>query len=122
MRNHLLFLFALCAVQSFSQNVFDQGFFIDENNQRVNCQIKAFDWVNNPTQFEYKLSTDEPVKTATMKLVKEFGVDGKSKYIRANVNVDRSSKSCQFRKTNGPLPSSRPTKNLLVKKPSKASV
>ncbi|GHC65123.1 hypothetical protein GCM10008083_32980 [Ulvibacter litoralis] len=60
-------------------------------NQKFSCLIKSFDWNNNPTEFSYKLSENDKIKIATIKSVKEFGVDNDSKFIRVKVNIDRSS-------------------------------
>lgn len=75
----------------YSQISFEKGYFIDNTNQRVNCLIKNVDWKNNPTEFKYKLSENSEVIKATIKTIKEFGINNISKYIRSSVNIDRSS-------------------------------
>jgi hypothetical protein len=52
--------------------------------------IRNRDWKKNPTGFEYKLNTNSKVQTAGIQAVKEFGIFGFSKYIRATVDIDRS--------------------------------
>lgn len=76
---------------AFSQIVFEEGYFIDESNQKINCQIKNVDWRNNPTKFSYRLSPNEPVETATLESIVEFGINNASRYVRAKVMLDRSS-------------------------------
>lgn len=75
----------------FSQINFEKGYFINNGGQRTECLIKNVDWNNNPVNFLYKLSEDsQPVK-AILDSVKEFGINDQSKYIRAIVDIDRSS-------------------------------
>lgn len=77
--------------ESYCQIAFENGYFINESNEKINCLIKNLDWKNNPTEFEYQLSQSDIVQKATIQTVKEFGIDNTSKYIRAKVNIDRSS-------------------------------
>lgn len=76
---------------SYSQIVFEKGYFINENDQKVDCLIKNIDWNNNPEGFEYKLSPNANIEKASIENVKEFGIDGISEYIRATVQMDQSS-------------------------------
>ena len=85
----VLFLFA-GIVQSYSQNSFEEGYFIDTANQKTICLIKNMDWQNNPVRFDYKLSQDAEVQSAYVLAVKEFGINGASKFISIKVNIDRS--------------------------------
>jgi hypothetical protein len=84
-----LFLFLLTA-SAFGQIDFERGYFISNDNQRVECFIKNYDWDNNPKEFVYKLNAnDNPIK-GDLITTKEFGITGFSKFIRAAVKVDRS--------------------------------
>lgn len=100
MQKQLLFLLAIIfSINTYSQISFENGYYIDNSNNKINCLIKNVDWKNNPTEFEYKLSENgEPVKI-TITSVKEFGIDKTSKYIRDNVNIDRSGKNINFLST-----------------------
>lgn len=92
MRKQFL-LFALIVTswaESYSQITFENGYFIDESNNRIECFIKNIDWRNNPTEFEYMLTPNDTVQKATIQTVKEFGIKNASRYIRARTNVDRS--------------------------------
>lgn len=84
-------LASLFSLNSFSQINFEKGYFINNSGGKIDCFIKNIDWKNNPTTFIYKLSENESPKTATIEIVKEFGVNNISKYSRAKVNIDRSS-------------------------------
>ncbi|QGY48228.1 outer membrane beta-barrel protein [Maribellus comscasis] len=78
-------------MHSFSQILFEDGYFISTSNQKIDCLIKNMDWKRNPGEFEYKLTQSAMIQTATIETVKEFGIGGISKYIRAIVKIDRSS-------------------------------
>ena len=93
MRKQLLLiaLFTILCAESYSQIIFENGYFIDESNNKNECLIKNVDWKNNPTEFEYKFSQNDTVHKATIKTVKEFGIYNVSKYIRAKTNIDKSS-------------------------------
>jgi len=92
--NKKLFLVCLIIVLSsriFSQITFERGYYLNNENLRVEGLIKNIDWQSNPSDFLFIQSeTDQPVK---MKIdsVAEFGVNGQSRYIRKKVKVDRSS-------------------------------
>jgi hypothetical protein len=85
-----LALLALFCINSYSQIVFENGYFINESNQKIDCLIKNIDWEYNPGKFEYKLLQDDFVRTAEIQDVNEFGIYGVSKYIKAKVKIDRS--------------------------------
>ncbi len=88
----LLALFLLCAhLLSYSQVSFQAGYFINESNQKTSCLIKNMDWKDNPDVFEYKLTEDGKVYKASKDSIQEFGIANTQKYIRAVVQVDRSS-------------------------------
>ncbi len=94
MKKHLLLiLISILSLNIYSQIYFEQGYYINNSGQKINCQIKNIDWKNNPVEFEYKLSANSESKTATIKSVKEFGIDNISKYIRSSVYIDRSSEN-----------------------------
>ena len=94
MRKQLLILLStLISIQAYSQIIFEHGYFIDESDQKIECLIKNVDWNNNPKKFEYKLSSDASTQYANIQTVKEFGINGISKYISADVKIDRSSNS-----------------------------
>ncbi len=85
----LTFLLVLCA-KSYSQFDYEKGYFINTANEKVECLIYDVDWKSNPTSFDYKLNKNSPVQTETIQNSKEFGFDGGAKYVRAIVEIDRS--------------------------------
>jgi len=95
MKKRIFFLLVVTILftQSYGQINFEQGYFIDNNDKKIACFIKNKDWKNNPIEFEYQLSSNDEKKTANIESVKEFGISGVSKYIRENVQIDRSSEN-----------------------------
>ncbi|AGC76774.1 hypothetical protein LX97_01431 [Nonlabens dokdonensis] len=88
-------LFIILAVyfsqQAYAQISFKRGYFINNSNQRTECLIRDVDWKNNPTEFDYKSSDNDVTEVITMNNVKEFGIYDISKYVRSQVQIDRSS-------------------------------
>ncbi|MCU4174674.1 hypothetical protein [Carboxylicivirga sp. N1Y90] len=88
---NLLFLFAFTFLIAHSQISFEKGFFINNENDKIECLIKNLDWKNNPTNFEYKTSLDGNAQEIDINAVREFGVYDVSRYIRSTVEIDQSS-------------------------------
>lgn len=85
-----IFMFLLnISVQS--QITYEKGYFIDNSGNKTECLIRNVDWMKNPDSFQYKLSENEDAQTGNLTNIQEFGVIGESKFIRATVNIDRSS-------------------------------
>lgn len=93
MREQILIIafIAISNIELYSQIIFEEGYFIDESNKKIECLIRNIDWKNNPIEFEYKLSSNLEVQKATVQTVKEFGINNASRYIRAKTQIDRSS-------------------------------
>lgn len=77
----------------YSQTRYQNGYFINNNDEKIACLIKNEDWKNNPTAITIKYSENEQPTTKTIDSVKEFGINEEIKYERAIVNIDRSSES-----------------------------
>jgi len=84
-------LLLLVTLSSFGQIIFEKGYFIDNNNQRTECLIKNADWKDNPKNFEYKLTENGIETKGSTENIREFGVLGESRFVRANTDVDISS-------------------------------
>ncbi|WP_298553835.1 tRNA modification GTPase [uncultured Algibacter sp.] len=92
MKIKLIFLLTtILSFNCYSQISFENGYYIDNNNQKINCLIKNIDWQNNPTEFKYKLTENSELNNKTIKSVKEFGIHNALKYVRSSVKIDRSS-------------------------------
>ncbi|OBY65302.1 outer membrane beta-barrel protein [Polaribacter reichenbachii] len=79
-------------LNSLAQIKFEKGYFITNNGQKIEGLIKNNEWLQNPNFLIYKKTIDAEQKKLTLKEVKGFGVYGSSKYIKAIVNIDKSSK------------------------------
>ncbi|WP_276499615.1 hypothetical protein [Pontibacter litorisediminis] len=87
----LLTLFILLSLSVHAQVLFEQGYFVDNNGQRIDCLIRNTDKARNPTSFEYKLTENSVPEVATIDAVKEFEVlNTPHKYQRFTVKIDRS--------------------------------
>ncbi|MFD1095579.1 tRNA modification GTPase [Salegentibacter chungangensis] len=87
----LILLLTILSINTYSQISFEKGYFINNSNQRTECQIKNEDWRNNPTEFEYRLSENSKPEKARINSVKEFGIYNTSKYFKHRLSIDRSS-------------------------------
>lgn len=97
MKKHALFLTIafILSINSYSQIVFENGYFINDDDKKTECLIENVDWKNTPIEFRYKLSQNQDVVTADASTVKEFVIKGQSKFIRSVVKIDRSSKNIE---------------------------
>ncbi|WP_316633007.1 outer membrane beta-barrel protein [uncultured Flavobacterium sp.] len=97
MRKQILFitLTLILSFNSYSQIVFENGYFISENNKKTDCLIENMDWKNTPSSFRYRLSNEQPIIDADAKTIKEFAITGQNKFIRSVVKIDRSTKNLQ---------------------------
>lgn len=92
MKTKLFFLIVtLLSIPCLAQITFEKGYYINNSNQKIECLIKNKDWENNPTSFEYKLTENDLSNEVTLANVKEFGVYNISRFVRGEVNIDRSS-------------------------------
>jgi hypothetical protein len=89
-RQLFLILTAVLTFNCYSQITFQNGYFINNSNQKIECLIKNIQWKNNPTDFDYKISENSNSENITIKSVKEFVIYDSSKYVRSLVNIDRS--------------------------------
>ena len=90
-RKFFALLFALVSYNSFAQITYEPGFFVDNNGQRHEVLIKNLDWRQNPTSFEFKTSKNTDSQNGDIQNIKEFGVEGFSKYVRFTGDIDLSS-------------------------------
>jgi len=85
------FVLFFSATLSYGQISYEKGYFLDNKNQITDCFIKNDDWNNNPDKFYFRQIDSDIPREANIEYVKEFCIDGVSKYIRANILIDRSS-------------------------------
>jgi len=78
-------------INTYSQIIYEKGYYITNTDEKIDCLIKNIDWKNNPIDIDYKISENSERKKITIDKIKEFGIYDISKYVRANVAIDRSS-------------------------------
>lgn len=86
----LLIILLTSATIANAQIVFEEGYYVNNENETTTCLIKNYDWAKNPTQFKYKLFDTSNIETAHINNVKEFMIGG-AKYKRHTVDIDQSS-------------------------------
>lgn len=91
MKKLLLLFFTFLTLHSYSQIIFEKGYFINNNDQKTDCLIKNLDWNSTPTEFQYKLDEQDQPVTTNLQQVKEFVISNESKYERHTINIDLSS-------------------------------
>ena len=91
MKYIFLFLSTILCFNSYSQISFEKGYYIDNDDRKIECFIKNVDWDLNPTSFQFKISETDPSTSIDIQLVKEFAIQNATKYIRKKVNIDQSS-------------------------------
>ncbi len=96
-----IILVLLCiGINGYGQINFEEGYFINNGGEKINCLIKNVDWKNNPTQFDYKVDKNSEVQNTDIHSVKEFSIVNQSKYQRFQVKIDRSSENLNNLSTN----------------------
>ena len=85
-----LIAFIYFPVIAFCQPAFEQGYFVDGNDQRIECFIKMEDWTKKPT-LDYMTNRGEPVQSKPLSGIKEFAINNQIKMVKAKVNLDISS-------------------------------
>jgi len=84
------FLFLICFKLS-AQIKFEKGYYLNNQNQRIDGYIKNQDWKNNPTEFEFKKQLEEiQSESIQMSDASEFCIEGQSIFKRCDVNIERS--------------------------------
>lgn len=89
-RIRLILLGIIIAITSYGQGAFIDGYFIKNDNQRIECLIKNIDWNDNPVDFKYRITESGDSETVNIQSVQEFGIYNVSKYVRKTVQIDIS--------------------------------
>ena len=84
----------------FAQISFESGYFIDNNGQKSTVFIKNLDWKNNPKELIFKVQESGPSEEKQISEVAEFGIGNELKFVRALVQIDKSSNLESFLSTN----------------------
>lgn len=95
-KNYYLFLILLLSNLVNAQIKFEKGFYIDNTDTKIEGLIKNEDWRNNPNSFEFKENENSEVKNISIDYAKEFEITEISKYVRADVDIEKSSNKLQY--------------------------
>jgi hypothetical protein len=90
---YLLFFFHLIVFSissAFCQTKFEKGYFITNEDQRIECLVRNSQWINNPDEFFYKLGSEDVSSVVKISEAKEFGIVGSIKFVREVVEIDQS--------------------------------
>lgn len=88
-------LFLLLGTTLFSQNKFEKGYIIYVNGNKIDCFIKNMGSIDTPKNITYKIDINSKIITTKVKNIKEFSIINNIKYIRAIVNIDKSSSNTE---------------------------
>ncbi|HKZ37771.1 MAG TPA: outer membrane beta-barrel protein [Chryseolinea sp.] len=88
----LLIFFLAVSPNTFAQILYENGYFIENNNKRTDCLIKNEDWLKNPSSLKYKIEASNEPLSISIDDLKEFSVTG-NKYIRTLTQIDTSSQN-----------------------------
>jgi len=91
----LLVIFLIIHHTLVAQNIFDSGYYIKNNDQKIDCLIKNYDWENSPSFIYVKSSNAEKEEIIHVDDIKEFRITDKKKYIKKYVQIDRSSEDLE---------------------------
>jgi len=78
-----------------AQTNFEKGFYLDNNNNKIEGFIKNTDWKNNPNSFEFKESENSETKIISIDYAKEFEISEICRYVRADIDIEKSSNKLQ---------------------------
>ena len=90
MNKLFIYFFIFSTLIGHSQNNFEKGYFIDNENNKVDCFIKNLDWLNNPEDIEYKITLEGESTRANVEKIKVFNIINGPKYISQKTSVDIS--------------------------------
>ncbi len=68
----------------------EPGYFIDNQDKRVDCFIRNTDTQANPTSFEFSMTADGVKEKRNLGDAKEFGITGRATFMRFTVQTDTS--------------------------------
>lgn len=86
----VIILFQFIATGAVGQIMFERGYIIDNEGNRIEGNIRNMDWRNTPSTFDFRLTPDDQATTKTIQDAAEFAINDASKFIRAVVEIDRS--------------------------------
>jgi hypothetical protein len=96
-KTSILFLvFTLNFSGLFAQETYQNGYYVDNNGQKNEVLINNLDWKNNPKDFSFKVNGSSDSEKKEISEVVEFGIGKELKFVRAVVEIDKSSNLDSF--------------------------
>jgi hypothetical protein len=87
----LVFLFLLFfGFSGFSQNRFENGYYLDKDRNKIPVEIEQKSWTTWSNS-SLKIKENGEIRNIPMEDLQGFGIDGKIKFIREEVEIERSS-------------------------------
>lgn len=72
-----------------AQISYEKGYFIDNDNNKVECFIKNSDWLTSPNQISYKITLDSDKKEISISDMIEFSIYNTEHYYKKfNISID----------------------------------
>lgn len=75
----------------FSQKLYVQGYFVNNNGEKTECLIDNKDWESSPNEIYYKLTENSNILKINIDSIALFELPGYSKYKCQLVQIDKSS-------------------------------
>ena len=105
----LLLLFFSLVTSVSAQKAFESGYLIDGSGRRREVSIRNEDWRFHPTKIEYRLPGDSLASIIKTASLREFGIDGKARYVNLPVLIEKSSTEQGHLPTEAPVPQTETT-------------
>jgi hypothetical protein len=94
MKRSFLFVAMLFATSFiYSQISYEKGYYLDQLGKRHEGFIKNLDWRDNPTSILFSNTENGNSRTIELHQMSSFGISNDSRFRRATVQIDRSSKN-----------------------------
>ena len=84
----ITFIIILFIQYGYSQNRFEQGYYISNSGSKTDCLIEKKEWAIWSNDFFYA-TINGSVKQIKIEDVKEFGIENKLKFITKEVEIER---------------------------------
>lgn len=85
-----LVFFAFTIINLNAQIRFENGYYIDNNEQKIEGLIEDKGWIKPPEEIRYKSSENAEVKTLDAEEISEFSINEGTKYIAQTAKIDTS--------------------------------
>lgn len=91
MKKALLLITIFSVSLIYAQINFENGYFISNSGAKTDVLIKNIDWLNNPSEIEFRQNESSASQKESIKNIQEFGIYNGQKFVRKTVMIDHSS-------------------------------